>query len=58
MIQRISTLKQCIVAHIADLKEETGYHPKWREVNPLAKSTWPMFPVVYTNASTTQRTKK
>lgn len=44
MIGNLSDLKACITENIGDLKDTTGNHPKWREVNPKAVSDWPMFP--------------
>lgn len=40
-ITDLSALKKCIVEHYDDIKEETGNHPKWREINPNATSVWP-----------------
>lgn len=39
----LTELKKCITENISDLKETTNNHPKWREVDPRAKSDWMMF---------------
>ena len=45
-VSQLGSLKDCVSTHIDDLKETTGYHPKWREVDPAAVSSqWPMFSV-------------
>jgi hypothetical protein len=57
-IQDLSSLKQCIVTHIGDLKETTGNHPKWREVNPNAKTDWEMFKTSTTTTPKSRRQSK
>ena len=43
----LSQFKQCLAKNILDLRETTGNHPKWVEINPEAKTTaWPMFETV------------
>lgn len=43
-VKNLSKLKACIAAHIDDLRETTGNHPKWNDIDPKAKvSYWPMF---------------
>jgi hypothetical protein len=43
-INDLTKLKKCIAAHIDDLRETTGNHPKWQEIDPNAKvKSWPMF---------------
>jgi hypothetical protein len=55
-VNDISALKQCITDNIVTLREETGYHPKWSEVKPNAKSDWPMFRTV--SSGNTAKAKK
>jgi TRAP-type uncharacterized transport system substrate-binding protein len=48
-VHDISALKECISKNIVTLREETGFHPKWSEVKPGAKSDWPMFKTTQVN---------
>jgi ABC-type amino acid transport substrate-binding protein len=54
-VRDISALKQCIAKNITTLREETGYHAKWADVHPDAKSDWPMFQTVSAPAQATSR---
>jgi len=57
-IQDLSLLKQCITENIGDLKETTGFHAKWREVDPKGKSDWQMFQTVNVGQPAATSTKK
>jgi TRAP-type uncharacterized transport system substrate-binding protein len=41
MVTPLVQLRSCIVQNLKVLRETTGYHPKWSEVNPENKINWP-----------------
>lgn len=41
----LSDLKACVVANESALKEGTGHHPKWSDVDFKAESVWPLYVV-------------
>lgn len=49
MVSMLKQLHDCIQSHLADFKETTGFHAKWRQVDPDNKGRWPsvyQFPAV------------
>jgi hypothetical protein len=41
--RKLVKLRDCISQNINTFQSKRGFHAKWREVDPNAKSTWPMF---------------
>lgn len=57
-VNDLSMLKKCLSENISDLRETTGNHPKWREINPNATSDWPMFKTTATAAPAAAKKRK
>ena len=57
-ISSLTSLRNCIVNNLDDLRETTGNHPKWRLVDPQAKGRWPIYEPAFQKTTITVPTPK
>jgi uncharacterized protein len=61
MVNSLRMLHDCVVEHLADFQETTGFHAKWRAVDPTNRGKWPsvyQFPVEEKRTASDGRKKK
>ena len=59
MVSQLKALHDCILEHLADFQETTGFHAKWRQVDAANQGKWPSryeFPAVVSTDG--RKTKK
>ena len=45
MLERLSALRKCFNAQLGDIKDTTGTHPKWQDVQLTKPGLWPAYPL-------------